>query len=225
MLMSDKFKINNSHFYIIKPETIQKINKISEKYSIKIDNNNINIKEMYELYNFTIEDKELFTQILNKIHNTKNNYSIKNSTDFECLVNKLDENKYEKFIKVLNEAISKKKYTLNLKDSIEEIKERLKKNNIIEEIFIEETIKEIEDNNLENELDLQCERYNKYTTNNPAEYISYNVNKKRYVLYIPKEKEKSSNKLDTIINTSKENLCRQFEKKLSNLSALKKNTI
>jgi hypothetical protein len=141
--------------------------------------------------------------------------------DYEGYLKELDGHKYEKLIKVFTEAINKKKYTLKLKNIVEKLKEE----NITEEeenFIIEEAIKEIEDEKLEYELDLQCERYNKYTTNNPAEYIFYNNNKKYYTVSLPKEKEKSSKYIEKLIDYLKENNSQELGKKLSKKLGLKK---
>lgn len=107
---------------------------------------------------------------------------------------------------VLNEITRSKKYTKKLVEKLNKILEN--KEEITEEEYErteEEVMKEINEENLEEELDNLCERYNKFSESNPAEHISYNKNKKKYVLRDNKE-EKTSKELERLIKIRKENL-------------------
>jgi hypothetical protein len=138
-----------------------------------------------------------------KKYNNKTNYTKHVEKKFPCQINSQTvNNKY---------AVDENKQLINIPN-----------NDIINNEELTGKLEEIEDEKLEYELDLQCEKYNKYSTNNPAEYISYNNTKKRYILTLPKEKEKSSIKLENLINILKENKFREFRKKFSELSEFKK---
>ena len=100
-------------------------------------------------------------------------------TELVKLCEELDKIKYEKLIEGLKEVISAQKYTKKLKETIENLtkdlleegKTQKEVNEILEEAI--EEIKEIQEENLEEELDKECERYNKFTESNPAEHIYY----------------------------------------------------
>lgn len=86
--------------------------------------------------------------------------------------------------------------------------------------LIEEAIREIEDDtygaamrargccyadNLEKELDGECERYNKFTELKPAQNISYHNGRQNYVLEYENE-EKASKKLSKLVSLLKEKI-------------------
>jgi hypothetical protein len=151
---------------------------------------------------------ETIKRIINKL--SPNKYIAKNEkNELERLCNELDEKKNEKLIEGLNEVIKSKKYTNKLKETLEKLMEDLNEegitqkevNEILEEAI--EEIKEIEDENLEKELDELCERYNKFSESNPAEYVSCGKDK-TYRLILPNEKEVKSKNLSKIIIKLKE---------------------
>ena len=82
-----------------------------------------------------------------------------------------------------------------IKDLQEDGLSQEKVNNLIEEA--------IEDENLEKILDDLCDRYNKFTESNPAEYVSCGKDKS-YRLILPNEKEMKSKNLSKIIGKLKE---------------------
>lgn len=130
-------------------------------------------------------------------------------TELENICKDLDKIKYEKLLEGLKEVINATKYTKKLKDTLDNLTKDLqeegitqdKVNNLIEDAI--EEIKEIEDENLEKILDDNCDRYNKFTESNPAEYISYGKDKS-YRLILPNEKEIKSKNLQKIIEKLKE---------------------
>ena len=137
----------------------------------------------------------------------------------------LDEIKYKKLKDTLIESIDKKKYTPSLKKIIDELSESLKKEGVTKNEaceLIDEAIKEIDDDNLELELDQKCDRYNKFTENNPAEYISYDKTHKNYQLIIPKEKKVSSNNLSILLKKLKEKHYGKNQEKFFKFSVMKK---
>lgn len=147
--------------------------------------------------------------------------------ELENLSKNLDKRKHEKLLEVLNEVIKATKYTKKLKETLENLINDLevegiteeKVKNLIEEAI--EEIKEIEDENLEKILDESCDRYNKFTESNPAEYVSCGKDKS-YRLILPNEKEIKSKNLSKIIERLKEKKSTLFGKKLSKFCTLKK---
>lgn len=110
------------------------------------------------------------------------------------LSKQLVDTKYEKIKEELNILLSQYKLTKKSLDSINKLADGLKEYGLtIEKAteLIEETIKEIEDDTLESKLDKDCDRYNKYTESNPAEYIRYDIHKNRYELEYDEERIKS----------------------------------
>ena len=68
---------------------------------------------------------------------------------------------------------------------------------------------------------MECDRYNKFTENNPAEYIKYNKNKELYILnYV--DNEVASKKLKKLIAQLKEKLVHEKEKKFLKIVDLRK---
>lgn len=110
--------------------------------------------------------------------------------------------KYEKLKAELNLLISQNKLTKKSLDAITKLADGLKEDGLTKESaneLIEETIKEIEDDTLESRLDMECDRYNKFTENNPAEYISFNQSKDKYILRYDNKELKSKN-LQKLVN-------------------------
>jgi very-short-patch-repair endonuclease len=96
-----------------------------------------------------------------------------------------------KMTKTTNIAIEKLLNELQ-KDDGEQLSETIK--------LIEDTIKMIEDDDeLENKLDEKCKKYNKFTKNNPAEYITYNIFHNNFALSFPNKKNKSNKNLSLLI--------------------------
>jgi polyhydroxyalkanoate synthesis regulator phasin len=121
--------------------------------------------------------------------------------------------------------IKTKKITKKGYESIKQIIEGLVEDGLTKEEaqeIIEDVIKEIEDDNLEKTLDGECDRYNKFTESNPAEYIRYDKNKNRYILAYQNEQTKSKDlvklvdKLKEIMGDKKKENFRKFvsEKKI-----------
>lgn len=118
------------------------------------------------------------------------------------LTKQLVDVKYEKLRTELNVLMSQYKLTKKSLDAITKLTNELKDNSMTIETaseLIEETIKEIEDDTLESRLDMECDRYNKFTENNPAEYIYFNQSKDRYILRYD-NKELKSKKLHKLVN-------------------------
>ena len=111
------------------------------------------------------------------------------------------------------------------KSEINELVETLDKiNKLIEELNDNDdniSRKEIKEDNLEETLDKECYRYNKFTKSNPAEYIKYNKTTKNYIL-INNKKEITSKKLDKLIKIKKENFIHDFPKKIVKIVLQKK---
>jgi hypothetical protein len=147
-------------------------------------------------------------------------------TEINELIEQLDKIKYDKLIKELNNVVNATKYTKKLNERLNKLVEDLTENDNIsrEEACekIEETIKEIQDDDLENNLDKECVRYNKFTKSNPAEYISYNEKQNNYRLIRPDNKEKKSSKLLKLIDIVKNEKCTKFEEKIVKFCTFKK---
>ena len=80
----------------------------------------------------------------------------------------------------------------------------------------------VNDDLLENELDMACHRYNKFTKNNPAEGISYNTTKKHYTLRSPDIKETSSKDLEKlVVKLKNEGLHKYSDRFLKNVDNIK----
>ncbi len=147
-----------------------------------------------------------------------------NKNELEKLCNELDKIKYEKIIEGLMEIIKSKKYTKKLKETIEKLVEGLGEDGITQkevELMVEEAIKEIEDDGLEDKLDEKCERYMKFTESNPAEFISQGKDKS-YRLILSNENEIKSKNLKKIVKILKEKKCTEFGKLFSKFCTLKK---
>jgi hypothetical protein len=78
---------------------------------------------------------------------------------------------------------------------------------------IENIIKIIEDESLEDELDEKCHRYTKFSKSNPTDYINYNKSHKNYVLCIPNTKEVSSKNVDGLVKKIKKIYYQEEKKK------------
>ncbi len=87
--------------------------------------------------------------------------------------------------------------------------------------LIEEAIREIEDENLEKELDEECDRYNKFTESNPAEHIRYNKDKGNYMLKLD-DNEIASKHLQKLVKKLRENLDHKFSKNFHKFMVTKK---
>lgn len=148
-------------------------------------------------------------------------------SELEKLCDELDEIKYEKLIEGLKEVINAKKYTKKLKERLENLTKDLLEegitqkevNNLIDEAI--EEIKEIEEENLEEELDKDCTRYNKFTESNPAEHIYYNKTKNKYVLDY-EGKTKSKKDLSDVSLLLKEKIEQEKREFFSKILSLKK---
>lgn len=137
----------------------------------------------------------------------------------------LDKVKNKKLIEVLNKIIESKTLTVELRNTLNKLLDDLQKEDLTEQQqidIIDDIIKEINDENLENILDMECDRYNKFTSNNPAEYIYYNKTHNNYTLAIPKNKEKKSKDLSKLINILKENVQQEKVRKFLQLELFKK---
>lgn len=140
-------------------------------------------------------------------------------------ITELDKVKNKMLIEVLNKVIESKTLTVELRNSLTKLMNELQKEGLTDQEqinIIDDIIKEINDENLENILDMECNRYNKYTLSNPAEYIYYNKNKNNYVLDIPNQKEKKSKDLSKLINILKNNLEQEKGRIFSSLVTFKK---
>ncbi len=114
--------------------------------------------------------------------------SVSIKDEIKAYSKELKDKKFEKLKTTLNELIDKKEMSKKTYDLINTLITELNKDNITDEEacdLIEETItilKDDDDIDLENILDNECTRYNKFTQSNPAEYISYEETQKRYIL-------------------------------------------
>jgi hypothetical protein len=148
-------------------------------------------------------------------------------TELENLCKDLDQIKHKKLLEGLNDVINSTKYTKKLKETLDILTKDLqeegitqeKVNNLIEEAI--EEIKEINDENLEKTLDNLCDRYNKFTESNPAEYVSCGKDKS-YRLILPDEKEIKSKNLSKIIGKLKEKKGTEISENFLKLCTLKK---
>lgn len=129
-------------------------------------------------------------------------------------ITELDKVKNKMLIEVLNKVIESKTLTVELRNALSKLMNDLQKEGLTDQEQKEEELNiinqskshDIEFINLENILDMQCNRYNKYTLSNPAQYIIYNKSRDNYVLAIPNQKEKKSKDLVKLINILKEKL-------------------
>jgi hypothetical protein len=140
---------------------------------------------------------------------TYGKYIVKDDkTKLEELNKSLVDIKYEKIKEELKQLITKSKFTKKSLDNINKMINDIKEDGVTIEqatVMMEDMIKEIEDDNLEEKLDSECLRYMKYSESNPAEYIKYNKNKELYILsYV--DNETSSKKLKKITAKLKEKL-------------------
>lgn len=106
-------------------------------------------------------------------------------TKIKELIDELDTIKYNKLIVELKTIMNKSKFTKPSLALINKLLEELQDDDMTinkANELIEDTIKEIEDNDLEFNLDMDCDRYNKFTESNPAEYIRYDKTNKKYIL-------------------------------------------
>ncbi len=147
-----------------------------------------------------------------------------NKDELNKLIDELDKIKYEKLIEGLKEVISASKFTKKLKDTLDNLTKDLQEDGLTTNEacdLIEEAIKEIQDDNLENILDGECDRYNKFTESNPAEYVSYDKTNNKYVFNNTVTKFSKKNKVD-IIKKIKQNLGEEKGKNFGNFSSHKK---
>jgi len=134
-------------------------------------------------------------------------------TELDTFCKELGDIKYAKLKESLKEVINATKFTKKLGDQLETLMGNLQIDDITQSEkcdLIEELIKEINEDNLEKELDEDCDRYMKYTKSNPAPNVKYNKAKCNYVLSL-NGKEKTSKKIDTLVTKAKENF--RHEKK------------
>lgn len=157
---------------------------------------------------------------------TPSRYIVKSEkTELENLCKNLDETKYEKLIPVINNIITSTIYTKKLKETVDDLLKELteeeikQENNLIEEI--KEEIKEIYEEDLEKKLDNLCERYNKFTESNPAEYIYFDKSKNKYILDY-KGKRQSKKNISEISILLKNKLGEELSVKVVKLHAIKK---
>jgi very-short-patch-repair endonuclease len=138
-------------------------------------------------------------EIINRL--SPNKYIGKLDKDeIKKICNELDHARHEELIEILNELLNSSKYTKKVKEKIDKIiLERNEVNEIVQVNEIIETIKEIEEEGLEKILDNECERYNKFTESNPAEYIRYDKTNKKYILEYEGKKTKKANLKDLSI--------------------------
>jgi hypothetical protein len=126
---------------------------------------------------------------------TYGKYIVKDDkTKLEELNKSLVDIKYEKLKEELEQLITKSKFTKKSLDNINKLINDIKEDGITIKqatVMIEDIIKEIEDDNLEEKLDSMCERYMKYSESNPAEHIYHDKNKNRYILNYAEEQSKS----------------------------------
>jgi hypothetical protein len=143
-------------------------------------------------------------------------------TKLEKLRSELDNTQHQKLCKELEELINKNKLSKKAYETITKLLEALINEETTTQdtnILLEEAIKFIDDDLLENKLDKACERYMKFNTNNPAEYISKREN--YYRLSLPNKKEIVSNNIKVIIEKLKKNYPKK-EKNFQNLWDQKK---
>lgn len=128
-------------------------------------------------------------------------------TDLEKFKDELTDAKYKKAQETLISIINSKIFTKKISESVDELLKTLTEEMSQEEKCdkIKNTIKIIEDESLEDELDVKCHRYNKFTDTNPAEHVRYNKANKNYVLALD-EKEVKSKKLPDLVLKLKENI-------------------
>ena len=151
---------------------------------IKIENKISSINNKYDMNNIL--------SIIRRL--SPNKYIAKtDKTELEILCKNLDKIKHEKLLEGLNDVLNSTKYTKKLKETLDNLTKDLQEegitqediNNLIEEAI--EEIKEIEEDDLEKKLDNTCDRYNKFTESNPAEYIYYDKTNNTYI-YMMMEK-------------------------------------
>lgn len=159
---------------------------------------------------------------------TPNKYISKtDKSELENLCKNLDKIKHEKLLEGLNNVINSTKYTKKLKETLDNLTKDLqeegitqeKVNNLIEEAI--EEIKEIEDENLEKILDNSCDRYNKFTESNPAEYVIQDKSSKSYI-YDDGKIRKRTKDFGKIIKLSKEKKNDEISKNFLKLIIIKK---
>lgn len=171
-----------------------------------------NVKKLKKKYLYIIRIYEKMNSIITFINKLSLNKYIGKTekTELEKLCVELDKIKYEKLIEGLKEIIKATKYTKKLKERLDNLIKDLqeegitqeKVNNLIEEAI--EEIKEIDDEKLEEELDKECRKYNKFTESNPAEYIYYDKTNKVYMINDNGKTYRKKN-LTNVIKKLKEN--------------------
>ncbi len=147
-----------------------------------------------------------------------------NKDEINKLITELDKIKYKKLIEGLTEVINATKYTKKLKETLDNLTKDLQEDDLTTTDLcdlIEEAIKEIQDDNLENILDAECDRYNKFTESNPAEYVSYDTTNNKYTFNNTIVKFSKKNKVD-LIKKIKEKLGEEKREKFSNFISHKK---
>lgn len=144
-------------------------------------------------------------------------------TKLEQLRSELDNTQHQKLCKELEELISKNKLSKKSYESITKLLEALNNEDNTQDtnILLEEAIKFIDDDLLEDKLDKACERYMKFTNNHPAEFITYDINKKRYILNYGDNITKNKN-LNKLIERLKEKIGDEKEKNFQKIIPQKK---
>lgn len=128
-------------------------------------------------------------------------------TKLEKLRSELDNTQHQKLCKELEELINKNKLSKKSYETITKLLEALNNEETTTQdtnILLEEAIKFIDDDLLEDKLDKACERYMKFTENNPAEFITYDIKNKNYILRY-NNNNNSSKDLNKLIIKLKEN--------------------
>lgn len=104
--------------------------------------------------------------------------SKKHKTSIQTVINVLNKTKDKDLISVLTKLNNSNKFTNTLQKQINQIVVHNVETNVE---IVKDLIEIIIDDNLEVILDSECERYNKYNECNPAPYISYDKDGKRWI--------------------------------------------
>jgi hypothetical protein len=155
-------------------------------------------------------------EIKNILNNLNVGKYIKKSDKDEIkeIAKKLKEIRFRKIKDKLEELIESSKYSKKQSDDLKKLCDVLIDDDVDVNIKcdkMEDMIKIIEDENFENELDEECNRYNKYTKQNPAKGITYDKENKRYVTVI-NNKEKRTKNLEELVERQKEIIFHKKEK-------------
>lgn len=147
-------------------------------------------------------------------------------TELTKITEELVDTKYEKLVIQIKEIIETNKLRKKMLETLTELVNELKEQGITtNEAYnlIEEAIREIEEENLEKELDRECERYNKFTESNPAEHIRYDKTNEKYLLNYDDIK-KSKRKVDELVIKLKEKIKDKNMEKFHKFVLIKKIT-